>query len=350
MVLLCAIVVAMVLSVVMRVNAAEEAEEKGLRTEGVDYFEEGADQREAILKRLGRGQDTVLIGNSMLGSRIDRSLLRQEASPTRADLLKEGNTFSLIWYLTLQEVCATPEASRPKVAVIFFRDRFLTWPGFRCNANGIAYAEGLAGGGPLPEAVMRRVNGPLGDANLVQSSLAYLKSPSDDAVTKLSDWALDATRLAGGKAERREYMNERFALGSLRHDLPTDVGTELLADGEVTMNGYSTPERFADALESSFLPSMVKMAADANVRLVIFRVMRRPEADGMPEGSGEALDAYLHDLRAYADANGVLFIDENDSMPFSIDDYADGDHISDDSRAEYTRWFWRTLQYALGTH
>ncbi|QQL46008.1 hypothetical protein [Sulfuriroseicoccus oceanibius] len=347
MVLLCAIVAAMVLSVVLRVQAEEAAQEKGLRSDGVDYFDEGTEQRETMLKRLGRSQDVVLIGNSMLGSRIDRHLLRQEAAPLRADLLKEGNTFSLVWYLTLREVCATSEAKRPKVAVIFFRDRFLTWPGFRSNDNGIAFAEGLAGGGPLSEEVMRRVDGTLGDANALESSLAYLKSPSDAAVTRVSDWALDATRLAHGKEERREYMNERFSLGNLRHDLPADVGSELLTDGEVMMNGYTTPEKFADALEGSFLPAMVEMAREANVQLVFFRVMRRPEKNGMPEQS-ESLDQYLSDLRAYAGQQGVLLIDENDTMPFSVSDYADGDHVSDESRPAYTRWFWQTLESVPG--
>lgn len=304
---------------------------------------EGVEQREMIDRRIGGKPDVAMIGNSMLGTRIDKNLIREISGDERVIVLTEGNTFTPIWFLTLKQLCEAP--TPPKVVVIFFRDRFLTWPGFRFDEISESFALGLMGDHRSPAVLEYFADG--GDdswgGELVR--LRKLMAEPDVAMNdRVSDMAMDLTKLENGKDERSEAMNERFSLGNLRHDVPDDLGEELESLDQVTMNGYTSPTEFAVALEDSLLPEMVKLTKEKNIQLIFFRVKRRPDADTGMLPDTEALDQYLADMRTWLEARDVVFMDGNDSAEFTLKDYADGDHISKKARPAFTRWFWKELQ------
>ncbi len=307
-----------------------------------ESFEKGEEQMEVVRKRMRSSPGVVLIGNSMLNSRVDKKLLREISGSFHAEALTEGNTFSPVWYLTMKEVAQSEEP--PRVMVIFFRDRFLTWPGFRFNETGEAFARGMMAGDEDPLVTKLFATG---EEPGLKDDFAELKDVLKEAdgegVDQIESLAMDLTKISSDKDERREAMNRRFSMENLRSDVPDDLGDEIESQNEVTMNGYTNPAEFSRALKNSLLPDMVRLAKENGVRLIVYRVKRRPDMDSGLRASSESLERYLRDLNEWLGERDVLFLDENASTEFTVEDYADGDHISRNVRPAFTRWFWSQL-------
>lgn len=280
----------------------------------------------------------------MLGTRIDKDTINQLAEPRKVAILKEGNTFSTVWYLGIKQIITSP--TPPKNVVVFFRDRTLTWPSFRLNDSTVEFLHGMmetSGIDPLIEHYLP----PEGDEddgflNEIESIHARVTEPNDEMITRMEDVALDVTKITEDKYERRFAMSKRFSMENLRHDLPADIGDEVTTMSTVSSDSYETPNDFHEALKESLLPAMVDLCHENGVRLIVVRVKRRPDATGYRESS-EDLDQYISALSEWLAARDVAFIDASPISPFTEADYADGDHVQAESRPAYTRWFWKQL-------
>ena len=89
-------------------------------------------------------------------------------------------------------------------------------------------------------------------------------------------------------------------------------------------------------LPKSFLPTIIQMTRDNNVQLLLVRVKKRREVEGLPTPAG--LDDYTHDLKQWCDSEQVPLIDFSDEPQLKLEHYADGDHLNrEDGRTLFTQ-------------
>lgn len=299
--------------------------------------------------------DWVLVGNSMLNTRVDNAPLAA-ISGLKVRKVSKGGSQSALWFLYLKNVIVS-SGVRPAVVTIFFRDTDLTWPDFRVkgvNEETINELQGPAQ--PEWQAVFAsETGGVTGLPDWIRQGLNDL-FPSSDLRTvarrSMQERAFRLTRIGTrmNSSGRRVELNLRFSLGHLRHDLGSDFsatnGQQSLgagANSEIIDPGFyeDGPKVFDPTPQASFLPHLVKLADDNGIRLHFHRIKRRP-ASNHQRPDDIATAAYMNDLRQWLESRHCLFTDESKDSSLTLDMYADGDHISEAPAIQqaYLKNFW----------
>jgi len=312
------------------------------------------------LKTMRKGKPSwVLIGNSMLNSRIDNRELT-DTSGWKTRKVAKGGSQSALWFLFLKNI-VIESGARPGLISVFFRDTDLTWPDFRVEGNN----EGLNAelGGPddpvWQQVLVKRRESTEGFPGRIRDALHNLFPDKDlrpNARRQMQDRALRFTRI-GTKTRgsgRRIELNERFSLAHLRHDLGGDFasasGTQsartVMVDGEAVDPTFyeDGPHTFDPSPTASFLPHIIALAKAHGSQLHFHRVKRRPLTNNT-RPDDPVLKRYMTDLHAYLTANGCLFTDESQDARLTLDMYADGDHISANEAIQkrYLANFWERI-------
>jgi hypothetical protein len=271
----------------------------------------------------------VLIGDSMVGSRIDATQLSTLLEYRAVAPIYYAATGSAFWYLALKNWILASQ-THPRLVIFFFRDENLTDPMFRVTGM---YRGNL-------DRVAREREPVLNDILAMHTQGAWYKVHAAlDQVYEpgaarawLEPLLVNAPVPIVARPKARRTLLDRinqevFGLHALRQMAPADMG-------QADASAFDFPRN----LPRSVLPEMLKVARRAGLRLAFVRVQRRPEGNMPPEQS-PALRQYVRDLRTYLEANGALFADDwgDPDQPLSI--YSDGDHVSKDSRAGYTERF-----------
>ena len=102
-------------------------------------------------------------------------------------------------------------------------------------------------------------------------------------------------------------LNERFGLTHLRQMDAADL--QASEDREADFDRY---------VDDSFLPLMLRDAANANVHVCFVRVQRRPEG-GQPPAQTPAMRRYIAKLRIYVEAHGARFHDDTGDPQLTLD-------------------------------
>ena len=265
--------------------------------------------------------DVILIGDSMLDSRIDPRLLEERLDGGQhVELLWNGGAASACWYLMLKNYVVA-SGIHPRLCCIFFRDRLLTEPSFRTAGIFRSYFESL----------MRD------EEPTIRSVLGNKISPEENGPVRLVTWLypLNSRRHvyqemighmmfrvaapsapAAKKLER--LVNKTFAVTKMRG--------ELMA--EATDVSETAEKPFDPNPRKSFLPHMVETAAQSGIRLCFVRVKRHPDPDGRRPQT-DALRLYVRDLRVWLESRGCVLIDDTDDPAFTPEMYLKGtdDHI-----------------------
>ena len=100
---------------------------------------------------------------------------------------------------------------------------------------------------------------------------------------------------------------------------------------------------FAEHVETSFLPYMLAIARDAGMKMVFYKVKRRPKADGTMGEESRTMADYDRALRAYLEKAGAGLYDESHEQDVTPDFYASGDHVAESMVPRYTELFWRNV-------
>ena len=276
----------------------------------------------------------VFVGDSMLETRIDPSRL-SDLSKLRTEILTYPGTGTAQWYLILKNyVTALPK--NPDCVVLFFRDRQLTIPGYHTTGR---YRR-------RTEALMKRVE-PAFERVLENA----VRTP--DFLTKVAKWLYPIQRVReefqdkalvtalGFSTKNSEVQSVRTAAGAMFNvsNLRDDNNGDAEADDDLMAGLNPSGNDFSSEVGKSFLPEILSLARSKNVRLVFFRVKRRPsEKDTVPDPS---LQQYISELEAYLARNGVKLVDESKDASMTVDYYTTDDHISKSKTPEYTERFWK---------
>jgi hypothetical protein len=283
--------------------------------------------------------DYVFIGNSMLQSRIDQRVLAARLGERCCYILWTGGAESAWMHQALKNVVLAAQ-HRPKKVFVFFRDTYLTQPTYRATDRYWWKIEHLS---HADEPQLTRA---MTSSRTWQEQLEYrlgqiypVQKARDRASAAVS-WAASEMvtpgRVRYGGSAGQQY-DALFDLDKLRSIEAADTAFQ-----EEDLSEYDFDAR----VQTSLLPSMIRLARDAGVGLVFVRVQRRPSAAGPPAQRPE-LQAYTQKLRAYIAQNGAQFYDFTGDPELTLDRYLDGDHIRPDWKPQSTELFLRRLAPAF---
>lgn len=313
-------------------------------------------QREELALRRAKA-DWVLVGNSMLNTRIDNDRL-SEMSGISAQKLAKGGTQSAVWFLFLKNILAK-SPQQPRWVTIFFRETDLTWADYRINdvnEDIIAMLKGEAQPEWKQVITARQVResglrGHIGNAldRLLPSQ--YLRPM---ARREVQVKAFRLTRIGTGmnSTQRRMEMNARFSLAHLRHDLGSDgapnegQATSSVTDETNDPGIYEDgPMVFDPSPDASFLPHMVALAKRMGWKMHFHRIKKRPSG-GVDKQDLFVTTTYMQHLKAWLEENNCVFTSEMQDPSLTLDMYADGDHIDDDPviQQRYHENFWQRVK------
>jgi hypothetical protein len=272
----------------------------------------------------------VLIGNSMLATRIDGTLLERELGEPVGFLPAYGSA-SAVWYLMLKNYVAPADLGTCDVA-IFFRETVLTRPYLRIGRRKLLESVSHAA-----EPTLETVLADRGTAWQERARYVLLdwadptgwRNSFRRAVNHLASEPRSEIALDDPSADPIQRINTLFALDGLRNDGPDD-----LPDTDPPSQ-YDFEER----VEHSFLPHMLDLADANGFKLWFIHVKRKPRRDGSPREAGPALEGYLDALQSYVEERNAGFIDLRQAPRPTLEMYGRGDHIARAHRGAYTRMF-----------
>lgn len=281
----------------------------------------------------------VLIGDSMLDSRVDQTVLNAVADRPCTVLAQPGSS-SAIWYLMLKNIIAG-QPHPPRLVLVFFRNRQLTLPAHRAEGTHHFRLETyMRDAEPLAEeligAAVRRQTPVL---ERVSQAAYPVQRRREDWQGRVQSRALDLVASSREYAGIHAAARDIFSTKNLRGDEAQDF--ERLEGGATGLD--ADDHDFTAAVEQSFLPQMLKISQAKNIRLVFFRVKKRPADDGAPAKESPTAPAYQAALRSYLEKAGAQLIDETHDADVTLDYFGSGDHVKTSMMKPYTEMFWRKV-------
>ena len=299
---------------------------------------------EEPVHRLERDRpEGVLLGDSMLQTRIDAPKLSKLAH-ARWDALGYAGSGTAHWYLVFKNIVAV-QPTLPGAVIILYRDRQLTLPQYHVDGRNR----------PRLEALMHT------SESVVES---HIESTAEGQTDLLEHWAHRLYPLESHRLEWQDKL-QRLALQlacpkqnpdtvtdaaarefDVRH-LRADAGP--FAEGEETASNPLDPpgHSFAASVDHSFLPLLLDLAKQKNIRLIFYRVKHKPSRDGSPVRESPELQTYQIDLADYLHKAGITLIDETQDAAVDLTYYGGDDHVRESMMTPYTEVFWRHVQSAV---
>ncbi|MFH1614988.1 MAG: hypothetical protein ABIG61_07880 [Planctomycetota bacterium] len=268
----------------------------------------------------------VLLGNSIPDDAVDERVVSNLTGIKTIKFIRHGSA-SAWWYLAIKNVVLKSSA-RPDIVVIFFRDHFLTDPTFRVDGRYKYLIDEIA---EKDEPLLDR--------------LAYLGNMSTVEYTLLRYCPLYQKREKVKSAVDSAIKNQLVAsMAGIRPGLADLAIQKVFADDNMNRNlltirqlaaesaGDQKPFDFDRQVNRSFLPQIISMCKQNNIRLVLLRMKRRrdAEAEKLPQGLAE----YGEKLAKYLADNNVDFIDHTCDPRISLEYFGAGDHLTKDRGRE----------------
>jgi hypothetical protein len=285
--------------------------------------------------------ECVLVGDSMLASRIDPETLRK-VSDMPCALLPYPGSGTALWYLVSKNIVAA-QAHPPRWMIIFFRDKQLTMPAHR---TGERYRNGLEmcmqGDEPLFRSILSATQRDVEPwTGRFLDSVYIVQRKRKDWQTKVQYGALKAVADRPERAAVREAAARIFKPTYSRAERD-----EISArDGEISLDIEA--HDFETNVAQSFLPAILEVARRSHIRLLFFRVKRRPRDSHTLAVDKPNLQKYAQALREYLSERGALFVDETTDPEVSYAYYSGDDHVQESMMAPYTKLFWSKVRPLL---
>lgn len=260
----------------------------------------------------------ALFGNSMLSRGIDADIFNSLTKiPTV--VIGPGGVESAWWYLSFKNaVCKS--SPQFKTVVFFFRDNELTDPSNR-----------------VTDSYKRNVDLMCDGKEPLLDRLAYYNTMSDAELSVSEHWPLYQKRkefkteidesikkkitnifLTPGEIDLEKAAENVFADTNLNQQLFTKYQFKI--DKKLANTDFD----FNTKLKTSFLPEMVSLAKQNNIKLIFVRVKRR--RDVIPNSQPPELVKYISDLSSYFKKENIVMLDFTDDRRIKEENYTDGDH------------------------
>lgn len=282
----------------------------------------------------------VLIGDSMLESRIDERKLNSLADERWTVLAQPGGS-SAIWFLMMKNIIAALSPP-PRTVIIFFRDRQLTLPAHRTDTGYRKTIETyMRPDEPEVEALLRAgtQDRQTGLERLAQT-IYPVQWRRDAWQEKVQSWALDFIASSGEYGDIRDDAQAIFGLKNLRQD----SGMDFEEEDEGPKGLDAEDHEFANEVTGSFLPAIIEIARQKNMQLIFFRVKRQPLLPEARAKESPTNPAYQQALRAYVEKAGATLVDETRDPEVTLQYYGSDDHVAPAQMKAYTELFWRKMR------
>jgi len=295
--------------------------------------------------------DYVGIGNSMLYTRLGRTPEKMNALTGKkfALIVKDG-TASAAWYLALKNVVAA-SGVKPKAVFFFIRDNDITSPKFRTVGRSAPYLDSMRnkrepaldkvlGAEPASFGVVDTVSDWLNGPN----GLFTFKLWDEKVPNRMIEVAMDLGGGRTGKVAQRAALAQRFSIENLRGDVAADMPSASAGETRRLDSYNELSNNYGEsAMDQSLLPAMMEVAHQEGIKLLFFRVKRRPDAKGNVKDEPPEMRGYAQHLKHWIEERGGLFFDESYDPTIQLSDYLDGDHIRPDRMDWYQEYFWKRM-------
>lgn len=288
--------------------------DKQVRTNHLQYLEENHPQ-------------IVLMGDSTLALGIDPDVLSKQTGKSIYKIDIPGSA-SALWYLILKNNIAE-SSYKPEFVLIIFRDSILTAPGYRVHGS---YFE-------LVDEYARRSE-PL----FIQNSFVNLMNPLEIAAEKYFPLYVTRTQIRNKVDAGIRYLIPPFfgcdencvdySLGEIF--LGADLEPKALLNAVGAAESYLyTPEQlnFTAQVNNSYLPEMIQIAKERDIKLVFVRVKVETENSS----TNLQLADYLEELRGYFKEQGTYLLDFGDDPRLTHEYFRDVIHLNEEGKALFTQ-------------
>lgn len=274
----------------------------------------------------------VLIGNSMLGSRIHPGEIAA-VSHKRVALLRADGSASARFYAMMKNYVVASK-THPGWVVVFFRDDELTRPKLRTDGRYRVLLE------KAMHESDREIVDILQDRDTPFDFFRIgLESISPAFIGNSNSQLALETKFNSLFFRRSKFRDPRKAFKELgrSHYFRKDIAVP-------SLDAPDLRRPFSDVVQRSFLPLMLDLAQNNQFRVLFFRVKRR--ADFKPQRDPR-LTTYVQDLRRYVESRNAVLFDESSDPRITEELYGDGDHLSPLAQSFYTKYFWERLGSTL---
>ena len=284
----------------------------------------------------------IFIGNSMLWSRIDDSLLEHLLGDVPVYSIVNFGGLSGIHYLAMKYLLI-PSKIQPKRVFIFFRGTTLVEPTAR--TTGPYFETLIKRITPAPDPVFERLaHGRMtSPAGALQRYLDQLFSVQKNRKTVRDAVSRVALRMSvPGSGEAQQEKRDQLLRLVNKHFALKNVGAGM--DKESMRSGNKGVPDFTSSVAQSFLPAILELAHTHNLPLVFVRVQERPQNNSPVQDTPE-MQLFMAKLKDYLVANGAVLYDFTGDPELPLSMYGQGDHIEDPR--QYTPLFFNRLHSLL---
>ena len=283
--------------------------------------------------------DIVLIGDSTLNKGVDPVQLSDRLGDSVYFIGLPGSA-STLWYLIIKNnVIQSP--TPPKYLLVFFRDTMLTMPGYRVQGQYLEQIDEYAT--PKDQLLIDRAF--VGLMNpMEQFAEAYI--PVYSARWQLRDAVESRVRYAPAQMTGCDSQCADQALAQIFGD--DNMSAQGVNDAITAADSQLYAPRnlnFESQVGKSFLPELISLSRQNNIRLILIRVKTLQFQQPFPD-----LDRYIDDLKAYAKSNNVTVLDFAGDPRLTADLYMDILHLNDQGKVIFTDILAETLKPLLLSH
>lgn len=307
----------------------------------------------------------VFLGNSLLGTRILESKLEKLLGGRKVYLLKEGGTYTAIWYLKFKNYLVA-SGVKPKAVFVFFRREEIMKPSMNIDRKFLRSIQRVSlDEEPVYDRVInsnKTLKNRIEDATMNFYSIRVITPILLDLIESVAlapvmkkDTRFMMNRYFGmypdmmTENQKKEHMVKRrvFVSGvNFRFDVESKNLRKAVKPEGVIDSQEEEPSGFTDDPDKTFIPHIVQLAKDNGIQLVFVKIQTIPPADGKIRRS-KAEQKYLDDLKRYFDENGVLFYDFTGDPEITRDMYNDSVHIGAKDKEKYTEIFYKRMYEIL---
>jgi hypothetical protein len=283
-----------------------------------------------------------IIGNSLVARGLD--ILRLE-NLTGYKILKadRGGSASALWYLIFKNNIAVAQFPPPYV-IFVFKDNIFSIPGVSVEGKYRKEIDEFAGANEqlLNQLAYLNFMSPVEYfADKTDSLFRYNDTLRTQILNTVKYLLIE--KVFGLTIDNiDDEIDNVFRVEALDPKLLTAIQQESDLQDQLLYRNYD----FYGSLPGSFLPAIMQIAEEKNIRLIFVRYRARHYVE-YPHFEPET-EAYFDSMKKYLTENGAFFIDFSADERIQLKDFAEGDHLNGNGNIIFTEMMAEALTIIIG--